>query len=137
MDFEAARPSRVSMNSREKILSAELLVERTVEARAASRRLILVAGRFDLISMETIEALQSARNAAALVVAAVAPDSAGRNLLAAEGRAQLAASLASVDYVVIGAPAAIRELLQPDQILELPADLAPTLIERFRLEHRD
>ena len=125
------------MNSREKILSAELLVERTVEARAASRRLILVAGRFDLISMETIEALQSARNAAALVVAAVAPDSAGRNLLAAEGRAQLAASLASVDYVVIGAPAAIRELLQPDQILELPADLAPTLIERFRLEHRD
>jgi len=125
------------MNSREKILSAELLVERTVEACAASRRLILVAGRFDLISMETIEALQSARNAAALVVAAVAPDSAGRNLLAAEGRAQLAASLASVDYVVIGAPAAIRELLQPDQILELPADLAPTLIERFRLEHRD
>jgi bifunctional ADP-heptose synthase (sugar kinase/adenylyltransferase) len=125
------------MNTREKILPAEMLVERAVEARASGRRIILAVGRFDLISTETIEALQSARNAGALVVAAVAPDSTGRDLLAAEARAQLAAALASVDYVVIGAAAAIRGALRPDQSLELSADLAPKLIERFRLERRD
>ena len=44
----------------------------------------------------------------------------GPSLLGADARAQLAAALASVDFVVIGAAEAIREALRPDQRLEFP-----------------
>jgi bifunctional ADP-heptose synthase (sugar kinase/adenylyltransferase) len=125
------------MNTREKILQPEALLERAVEARAAGRRIVLAAGRFDLISRDAVESLGSAGKGGALVVAAVAPDSAGSGLLAAEGRARLVAALASVDFVVIGAAGALRDALRPDQYVEIPADLASKLIERFRLEHRE
>ncbi len=126
------------MNSREKILTLENLLGRVAEARASGRRIILAAGRCDLISPETIEALQSAREGNSLIVAAVAPDSpVGPSLLVAEARAQLAAALATVDFVVIGVAEAIGQVLRPDQRLDLPADLAPKLIERFRLERRE
>lgn len=125
------------MNSRKKILSLEVLHERAAEARASGRRIVLVAGRFDLIGPEAIAVLHSARTSPALVVAVVAPDSVSPSLLAADARAQLAAALASVDFVVIGAAAAIRGALQPDQSLELSADLASKLVDRFRMEHRE
>jgi len=125
------------MNTREKILQLQALLERAAEARAAGRRIVLAAGRFDLISLEAIESLGSAGKSGALVVAAVAPDSAGTGLLTAEARAQLIAALASVDLVVIGASGALREALRPDQYVEIPANLASELIERFRQEHRE
>jgi bifunctional ADP-heptose synthase (sugar kinase/adenylyltransferase) len=125
------------MNTREKILQLQALLERAAEARAAGRRIVLAAGRFDLISLEAIESLGSAGKGGALVVAVVAPDSAGSGLLSAEARAQLIAALASVDLVVIGAAGALREALRPDQYVEIPANLASELIERFRLEHRE
>jgi len=126
------------MNSREKILTLENLLERAAEARASGRRIILAAGRFDLISPETVKALQSAREGNSLIVVVVAPDSAiGLSLLVAEARAQLAAALASVDFVVIGEAEAIGQVLRPGRRLDVPEDLAPKLIERFRLERRD
>ena len=125
------------MNTREKILQLQALLERAAEARAAGRRIVLAAGRFDLISLEAIESLGSAGKSGALVVAAVAPDSVGTGLLTAEARAQLIAALASVDLVVIGASGALREALRPDQYVEIPANLASELIERFRQEHRE
>jgi bifunctional ADP-heptose synthase (sugar kinase/adenylyltransferase) len=125
------------MNSREKIVSLEVLRGRAAEARASGCRIILVAGRFDLIGPEVIAVLHSARTSPALVVAVVAPDSANPSLLAAHARAQLAAALASVDFVVIGAAAAIRGAVHPDQSLDISADLASKLIERFRMEHRE
>ncbi len=125
------------MNTREKILQTEALLEHAAEARAAGLRIVLVAGRFDLVSLDAIEALGSSGKGGALVIAGVAPDSAGPGLLAAEARAQLVAALASVDFVVIGTAAALRDALRPDQYVEIPADLASKLIERFRLEHRE
>ena len=125
------------MNTRDKILQLEALLERGAEARAAGRRIVLAAGRFDLISLDATESLGSAGKGGALVVAAVAPDSAGSGLLAAEARAQLIAALGSVDFVVIGAAGALRDALRPDQYLEISTDLASKLIERFRLEHRE
>ncbi|HYB62462.1 MAG TPA: hypothetical protein VEH50_13410 [Methylomirabilota bacterium] len=125
------------MNTREKILQLQALLERAAEARAAGRRIVLAAGRFDLISLEAIESLGSAGKGGALVVAVVAPDSAGSGLLSAEARAQLIAALASVDLVVIGAAGDLRKALRPDQYMEIPANLASELIERFRMEHRE
>jgi bifunctional ADP-heptose synthase (sugar kinase/adenylyltransferase) len=125
------------MNTRSKILPLGELLERVPESRAAGRRVVLAACRFDLISLETVEALQSARKSGALVIAAIAPDSAGSGLLAAEARARLVAALASVDFVTIATAKGIGSALRPDEILDLSSDLAPRLIERFRCEHRE
>jgi hypothetical protein len=68
-------------------------------------------------------------------VAAVEPNPGPDCLLPAEARAQLAAGLASVDFVVVArateAQSAPLRVL-PAEIIEIKSDLAPRLRARFR-----
>jgi bifunctional ADP-heptose synthase (sugar kinase/adenylyltransferase) len=124
------------VNTREKIVSVAALAEQLKKSAAPDASIVLLPGRFDLLSREMVEQLQAAKKSSASVAAVVEPDSAPDCLLPAEARAQLVAGLAAVDFVVIAKTAEVRAALQPalkpESIIEVKSDLAPRLLARFR-----
>jgi len=125
------------MNTREKIVPVPDILAHAKNARSSGRKIIVVSSRFNLISLKMTEKIDVARGTGAVVIAVVAPDSPKPTLLPTDARAQLAAALGSVDFVVISDAKEIVDALKPDVVLEVSSDLAPRLIERFRLEHRE
>ncbi|MGB6429786.1 MAG: hypothetical protein WBF06_04320 [Candidatus Acidiferrales bacterium] len=120
------------MNTREKIVSVAALADRVEQSATPDAKIVLASGRFDLLSRELVEQLQAARAGNVVVVAAVEPGTERDCLLPAEGRAQLAAGLAAVDFVVIAETREVRAALRQAESLEVKSDLAPRLIARFR-----
>jgi D-glycero-beta-D-manno-heptose 1-phosphate adenylyltransferase len=111
-------------DSRQKIFSREALRERVAAWRRAGQQIVLANGCFDRLHVGHIRYLRGARALGGrLVVAINADDSvrqikgAGRPLMPAAERAEIIASLADVDAVVIfsepDARALIREI-HPD-----------------------
>jgi bifunctional ADP-heptose synthase (sugar kinase/adenylyltransferase) len=120
------------VNSREKIVAVAALAERVKFCAAPGAKLVLAIGRFDLLSRETVRQLEKARAEDVVLVAGVVPQPGPDCLLPAEARAQLAASLATVDIVVIADARELRQSLPAAAALEVKFDFAPRLLARFR-----
>ena len=96
------------MDTREKILSRNALLEQLAGQRRHRRRIVLANGCFDLLHVGHIRYLEGARREGDLLVVGVNSDAServlkgdGRPILPAQARAELVAALAAVDYVVI------------------------------------
>ena len=96
------------MDTREKILSRNALLEQLASQRRRRRRIVLANGCFDLLHVGHIRYLEGARREGDLLVVGVNSDAServlkgdGRPILPAQARAELVAALAAVDYVVI------------------------------------
>ncbi len=96
------------MDTREKILSRNALLEQLAGQRRCRRRIVLANGCFDLLHVGHIRYLEGARREGDLLVVGVNSDASeralkgdGRPILPAQARAELVAALAAVDYVVI------------------------------------
>jgi D-glycero-beta-D-manno-heptose 1-phosphate adenylyltransferase len=107
------------MDTREKIVSREGLVEILEEHRRASRRIVFANGVFDLLHVGHIRYLQAARAEGDILVVALNSDSstrklkgAGRPVLTERARATLVAALACVDYLVIFDELDVKPLLR-------------------------
>lgn len=96
------------MTAHDKILSLDALRARLVEARARGRRIVLANGCFDILHVGHARYLRAARAEGDLLVVGVNSDAgvlrlkgAGRPILDQQGRAELVAALAAVDYVIL------------------------------------
>ncbi len=96
------------MDTREKIISRNALLERLAGHRRRRQRIVLANGCFDLLHVGHIRYLEGARREGDLLVVGVNSDAServlkghGRPILPAQARAELVAALAAVDYVVI------------------------------------
>ena len=114
------------MDTRTKILDAQA-------ARAAA---ILVSGRFDPLLAEHTRALDSiSRGGAVFACLSAAPEP----LLAPAARAELAAALRAVSYVVTGSRAEVEAAIEPDEVLHRDEDddrLARELIRHVHQRQR-
>lgn len=114
------------MDTREKILSLEQ-AERICESlRARGRRPKLIAGYFDVLTADGVRRLRAlAGEGQPLLAAILDPPS---PLLSARARAELAASLSAIDYVVPVPPGGLERAaarIRPAEILrEEAADAA-------------
>ena len=106
------------MDTREKILSRNALLEQLAGQRQRRRRIVLANGCFDLLHVGHIRYLEGARREGDLLVVGVNSDAServlkgdGRPILPAQARAELVAALAAVDYVVIFDESNVEALL--------------------------
>ncbi len=108
------------MDTRTKIIDLE------GAASLAGRRLILAAGSFDVLRADHARWLGDLRAEGHLLLAVVYDDaSLGRPLLGEQARAQLAAALAAVDYVILWPRDQLDALatrLQADRVERVPFD---------------
>ena len=132
MDHACICAEGIAVNSREKIVAVAALAERVELCAAPGAKPVVATGRFDLLSREIVKQLEEARAEDVVLVACVDPTDAPDCLLPAEARAQLAASLAAVDLVVIADARELRQSLPAASVLEVKSDLAPRLLARFR-----
>ncbi|HEV2388445.1 MAG TPA: adenylyltransferase/cytidyltransferase family protein [Candidatus Acidoferrales bacterium] len=107
------------MNTREKILPLDTLVERLEGERRRGRRIVMANGCFDLLHAGHIRFLEGAQREGDVLVVAVNSDASerrlkgpGRPVLPAEGRAQLVAAVGVVDYVVVFDESDVGPLLE-------------------------
>jgi rfaE bifunctional protein nucleotidyltransferase chain/domain len=96
------------MDTRDKILQREKLVERLAEHRTKRQRVVLANGCFDLLHAGHIRYLDGARRQGDVLVVAINSDASarplkgpGRPILSAEARARLVAALSAVSYVTV------------------------------------
>lgn len=120
------------MNTREKIVPLDALAERVCELANQKTKVIVASGRFDLLSRELVEELHAARSGDCVLVAAVEPNPSPACVLTADARAELAAGLADVDWVVVERAEAVRRGLGRAETVELKFDLASRLLAKFR-----
>ena len=101
------------MDTRTKIISAE----RAVEVASDGRQVVVVTGHFDVLHAGLIQALRGISKGASMVVAVVLDPSAP--LLSGRARAELAAGLEVVDYVVLVADDAtgLLRAIKPFQVI--------------------
>jgi lipopolysaccharide heptosyltransferase I len=112
------------MNTCEKILTKEALGSALGATRAVGKKIVLANGIFDLLHAGHVRYLQGAKREGDLLIVAVNSDSSarqlkgpGRPILHEQGRAEMVAALAVVDYVVIFGERtveALLEFLRPD-----------------------
>jgi rfaE bifunctional protein nucleotidyltransferase chain/domain len=100
------------------ILDREAVVARVTAARAEGARIVLANGCFDVLHVGHVRYLQGARELGDLLVVGINSDAEvarlkgkGRPLLAEHDRAELVASLESVDLVTIFSEPTATELL--------------------------
>ncbi len=102
-----------------KILSREVLRERVAEWRRAGEQIVLANGCFDLLHVGHVRYLRGAKALGGKLVVAINADGSvrqikgdGRPLMPAEERAEIIASLADVDAVVIFGEPDVRALIR-------------------------
>jgi rfaE bifunctional protein nucleotidyltransferase chain/domain len=106
------------------ILTREALLARVHDERAAGRTIAFANGCFDILHVGHVRYLDAAAQEADVLVVAINDDASvnalkgeNRPIMAAEHRAELVASLRSVDFVVIFSEptvAPLLEALRPD-----------------------
>jgi rfaE bifunctional protein nucleotidyltransferase chain/domain len=96
------------MDTRQKILSREVLRQRLAEHRREGERIVLTNGCFDILHVGHVRYLEGARREGDVLVVAVNSDASeraikgdGRPVLPQQARAELVAALGAVNYVVI------------------------------------
>ena len=107
-----------------KIVTRDVLREKLAEHKRRGHRIVFANGCFDTLHVGHIRYLEGARSEGDILVVGVNADSSvctlkgpGRPVLDENARAQLVASLRSVDYVVLFPEAnveALLEMLRPD-----------------------
>jgi len=112
------------VNSRDKIVSLDILAGMLEAARVYGKSIVLANGIFDLLHVGHVRYLEAARREGHVLVVAINSDSSarqlkgpGRPILDERARAELVAALASVDSVVIFGELNVErvlELLRPD-----------------------
>ena len=100
------------------VLSREELIQRVASARDSGARIVFANGCFDVLHVGHIRYLAGARQLGDLLVVGVNSDEqvaiqkgAGRPVLPAMERAEIVASLESVDYVTIFDEPTVEQLL--------------------------
>ena len=106
-------------NSTQKILSRQALRERVAQWRSHGEQVVLANGCFDLLHVGHIRYLRGAKELGGRLVVAINADESvrqlkgeGRPLMPAEERAEIIASLADVDAVVIFGEPDVRALIR-------------------------
>lgn len=107
------------MNTRSKILSRADLQTRLAQHHASGKQIVLANGCFDILHAGHVRYLEGARREGDVLVVAINSDASvcglkgrGRPILPTQGRAELVAALAAVDYVVIFDEPDVRALLR-------------------------
>lgn len=107
------------MDTRDKILSREGLVDVLREHRRHRRKIVLANGVFDLLHVGHVRYLQHSRAEGDILVVGVNSDSStrvrkgeGRPIMTERARAAVVAALACVDYVVIFDELDVNKLLR-------------------------
>lgn len=125
------------MDTRTKIVDASKASAAARERRARGGRVLAVTGYFDVLQAALVRDLAEARSAAgdSLVLAVLTPPP--DPVLGSRARAELAAGLAVVDYVVTteNGPAleALMAAIEPDTVVRL--ETADELRMRRLIEH--
>ena len=111
-----------------KILSLDELLRQLHGQRQAGRRIVMTNGCFDLLHPGHVASLQAARQQGDCLVVGVNSDRSagllkgpGRPIMDQQGRAEMLAALACVDYVLIfddPSVAGLIELLRPDVLVK-------------------
>jgi len=111
-------PSAI-VESRQKILDREALVQRLQQERAQGRRIVLANGCFDILHVGHVRYLKGAKSEGDILVVAINSDTSvrnikgpGRPILNEQVRAQLVAALGVVAYVTIFDEPNVTALLQ-------------------------
>jgi len=111
-------PSAI-VDSRQKILDREALVQLLQQERAQGRRIVLANGCFDILHVGHVRYLKGAKSEGDLLVVAINSDTSvrnikgpGRPILNEQVRAQLVAALGVVAYVTIFDEPNVTALLQ-------------------------
>ena len=107
------------MDTREKILSREGLLQVLQEHRRRGHKIVLANGVFDLLHVGHVRYLQAARAEGDVLVVGINSDSStqarkgeGRPIMTERARAAVVSALAVVDYVVIFDELDVNELLR-------------------------
>jgi len=111
-----------------KIVAPETLLRELSWQRQAGRRIVMTNGCFDLLHPGHVASLQAARQHGDCLVVGLNSDrsvtllkGAGRPIVDAQGRAEMLAALACVDYVVLfdePSVAGLVELVRPDVLVK-------------------
>lgn len=112
------------MNSRDKVVSLDILSGMLVAARAYGKTIVLANGIFDLLHVGHVRYLEAARREGGILVVAINSDASarqlkgpGRPILDEQARAELVSALEAVDSVVIFPELNVEhvlEVLRPD-----------------------
>ena len=109
------------MDTREKIVELDRAAEIAATLRSRGARVRLFAGHFDVLTPELVRRLRALTGAGTLIAAVFDPV---RPLLPSRARAELAAALSMIDYVVLppgcGLDHVIAEI-QPDEVIHAEA----------------
>jgi rfaE bifunctional protein nucleotidyltransferase chain/domain len=110
------------------VVSQDELVSRLAEERRAGRRIVFTNGCFDILHPGHVRLLEAARNLGDVLVLAINTDRSvrenkgrGRPVIAEAERAEVAAALAAVDYVVLFDEPTPREIIlrvKPDVLVK-------------------
>lgn len=107
-----------AVDATSRILSREDLIDRVKSARAKGARIVFANGCFDVLHVGHVRYLASARSLGDLLIVGVNSDDqvamqkgAGRPILPSTERAEIVASLDSVDYVTVFAEPTVEQLL--------------------------
>jgi D-glycero-beta-D-manno-heptose 1-phosphate adenylyltransferase len=107
------------MDTREKILSREGLLQVLQEHRRRGQKIVLANGVFDLLHVGHVRYLQAARAEGDVLVVGINSDSStqaqkgeGRPIMTERARAAVVSALAAVDYVVIFDELDVNQLLR-------------------------
>jgi len=105
------------MDTRRKIVSLEAAAGISEELHARGGKLTIVAGYFDVLTADHVRRIRALANGQPLMAAVLDPP---RPILAAQARAELAAALSVIDYVVrvpeSGLDRAL-EKIRPDEVV--------------------
>lgn len=107
------------MQTQNKILSREALLERVKQWRSDGERITLANGGFDLLHVGHIRYLHGAKELGGRLIVAINSDESvralkgeGRPIMPAEDRAEIVAALADVDAVVIFPELDVRAIIR-------------------------
>jgi D-glycero-beta-D-manno-heptose 1-phosphate adenylyltransferase len=110
------------------VVTQEELLSRVAEAKAARRRILFTNGCYDLLHPGHIRLLEQARELGDILILALNSDrsvrgnkGAGRPIVNEDERAEVAAALAAVDYVVVFDEPTPREIISrvlPDVLVK-------------------
>lgn len=122
----------------EKILPVDQLRDLLVRRRQAGQRIVMTNGCFDLLHPGHVTSLQEARKQGDLLVVGLNSDRSvraikgeGRPIIDQQGRAEMLAALACVDYVVIfdqSSVAGLVERLLPDVLVKAAQYSVPQVV---------